>query len=101
MKKCTVFAATLLVSAAAFSFAQKKNVPDGYGGITLGMTVEQTKDALKKNSDFGYHGDRDVSLLPGENRVLIETDAEAGHTISFLERCWFQFYNDRDRKSVV
>ena len=95
MKKCTVFAATLLVSAAAFSFAQKKNVPDGYGGITLGMTVEQTKDALKKNSDFGYHGDRDVSLLPGENRVLIETDAEAGHTVSFLERCWFQFYNDR------
>ena len=72
MKKRTVLAALLLVSAAVFLSAQSKNVPDGYGGITLGMTVEQTKDALKKNSDFGYHGDRDVSLLPGENRVLIE-----------------------------
>ena len=59
------------------------------------MSVEQVKKALKDNSDFGYHGDRDVSLLPGENRVLIETDATAFAGFSFLERCWFQFYNDR------
>lgn len=75
-------------------FAEKK-VADGYGGVTLGMSVEQVKKALKDNSDFGYHGDRDVSLLPGENRVLIETDATAFAGFSFLERCWFQFYNDR------
>ena len=39
------------------------------------MSLDATKSALKSNSDFGYNGDRDVSLLPGENRVLIETDA--------------------------
>ena len=33
--------------------------------------------------------------MPGENRVLIETDAESGYSFGFLERCWFQFYNDK------
>lgn len=77
------------------SLCAEKKVADGYGGVALGMSVEQVKKALKDNSDFGYHGDRDVSLLPGENRVLIETDATAFAGFSFLERCWFQFYNDR------
>lgn len=76
-------------------YAQNKNIPNGYGGINLGMTLEQTKTALKNNPDFCYHGDRDVSLLPGENRVLIETNADLGYNISFLERCWFQFYNNK------
>ena len=59
------------------------------------MSVDTVKQKLKENSDFGYHGDKDVSLLPGENRVLIETDAESGYSFGFLERCWFQFYNDK------
>jgi hypothetical protein len=70
-------------------------IPNGYGGIKLGMSLDEVKDKLIKNSDFGYHGDRDVSLLPGGNRVLIETDSSAGHVDSFLERCYFQFYNSR------
>lgn len=86
--------AILVFAVSVFSYADSKNVPNGYGGISLGMSVEETKAALKKNTSFGYHGDRDVSLLPGENRVLIETDgANAGN--SFLERSWFQFYNDK------
>lgn len=71
------------------------DVPNGYGGITLGMSVENTKEALKANGDFGYNGDRDVSLLPGENRVLIETDARDFARWSFLEQCWFQFSEDK------
>ena len=35
MKKRTVLAALLLVSAAVFLSAQSKNVPDGYGGTHL------------------------------------------------------------------
>lgn len=89
-KNICIFFALLLIRTA---FGEE-NIPNGYGGVSLGMTIESAKDALKKNSDFGYHGDADVSLLPGENRVLIETDAEAGHVISFLERCWFQFYEN-------
>lgn len=95
MIKNACVAALLTFSLLSAVFPQEKKIPDGYGGITLGMSLEQTKDALKKNAEFGYHGDRDVSLLPGENRVLIETDTESGHVISFLERCWFQFYNDK------
>jgi len=63
--------------------------------VTLGMSLDSAKEALKKNSDFGYHGDRDVSLLPGENRVLIETDAEKGLGNNFLTRCWFQFSDEQ------
>ena len=78
-----------------FTFSlSAKDLPNGYGDITLGMSLEQAKDALKKNPEFGYHGDRDVSLLPGENRVLIETDADRGFGSNFLNRCWFQFSED-------
>lgn len=59
------------------------------------MTVDEVKDLLQKDPSFGYHGDRDVSLLPGENRLLIETDAISGHVLSFLDRCWFQFFEDK------
>ncbi len=81
--------------ASASASAQKKSVAKGYGGVNLGMTLEEAKKALRGNTEFGYNGERDVSLLPGENRILIETDAVAGHRYSFLERCWFQFYEDR------
>ena len=81
----------------AQSSSQKKSgdLPKGYGGVELGMSLDATKSALKSNSDFGYNGDRDVSLLPGENRVLIETDARDIARWSFLEQCWFQFYDDK------
>lgn len=79
--------------SAVFVFAQN-SIPNGYKDIKLGMSVDETKDALIKDTDFGYHGDRDVSLLPGENRVLIESDAERGLGSNFLTRCWFQFSND-------
>ena len=70
MNKKNLFFALSFFSVSIL-FAQ--NIPNGYGGVNLGMTVEQTKKALKDNSDFGYRGDRDVSLFPGENRMLIET----------------------------
>ena len=88
-----IFLFTNLIFLAFFSFT-KEPLPNGYKSIQLGMGIDNTKDALIKDTDFGYHGDRDVSLLPGENRVLIETDAERGLGSNFLTRCWFQFSND-------
>lgn len=91
----------ICVGSLCFSQSESKAVrqsgdlPKGYGGVELGMSLEKTKSALKSNSDFGYNGDRDVSLLPGENRVLIETDARDFARWSFLEQCWFQFYDDK------
>ena len=74
-------------------FAQ--SLPDGYGDVHLGMSLKETKEQLLRNPDFGYSGDRDVSLLPGDARILIETDATGGRGSSFLTQCWFQFYNEQ------
>lgn len=85
---------TLLIILFPFFLFSQEELPSGYKNIRLGMSLEETKEALIKDTDFGYHGDRDVSLLPGENRILIETDAERGLGSNFLTRCWFQFSND-------
>ncbi len=81
----------LLFSVFSF-FAFSESCADGYGGVKLGMSLEETKKALKSNIEFGYSGEKDVSLLPGENKVLIETEAFSD---SFLERCYFQFYEEK------
>ena len=83
----------LLIFSITFS-SFSEDYPKGYKNIKLGMTFDDTKIALLKDSDFGYHGERDVSLIPGTNKTLIETDANYGHGSIFLERCWFQFTND-------
>lgn len=69
-------------------------LPKGYGGVLLGMSVDDAKDALKHNSDFGYRGERDVRLTPGEERTLIETDAKKTYQNPFLDRCTFQFSDE-------
>ena len=79
----------------SFALYADSPIPDGYKNVKLGMTLEETKDALLKDSSFGYHGDKDVSLLPNSRKVLIETDAENGYGSNFLKRCWFQFADDK------
>ena len=90
--KNTIYILSFFSLLTNFCFAQ--SLPRGYGGVNLNMSVDEAKKALKENSDFGYNGDRDVSLLPGENKTLIETDATVFARWSFLERCWFAFYED-------
>ena len=67
-----------------------QTLPMGYKDIQLGQTFEQVRSILEKDSAFGFRGQRDVSLLPTEERILIETSGSA-----FFERCWFQFYEDK------
>lgn len=91
MKKIAFF----LLAFCAVNFASfGENLPRGFGGVELGMSLDDAKSALKSNSDFGYAGDRDVSLLPGDARVLIETDSYNMQHHGFLTRCWFQFYEE-------
>lgn len=80
----------LFIFSASFCFS----LPNGYGKIQLGMGIDDVKAELKKNSDFGYRGDRDVTLTPGTKQVLIETDATR-NAYSFFTRCWFQFVDDK------
>lgn len=82
---------TFLCTGLLFS---QEQLPFGYKDIQLGMSLDETKQALLQDSSFGYHGDRDVSLVPGKNQTLIETDAISGHGSNFLEHCWFQFQDD-------
>ena len=65
-------------------------LPRKYRTMQLGMNIDDVKKALANDSIFGYRGERDVSLLPSPNRVLIETSG-----LSFLDRSWFQFYEDK------
>lgn len=87
IKKKIVFFSLLILSFCLFA----EDLPHGYKNIMLGMTLEETKENLVKEPDFGYHGDRDVSLIPGSSKTLIETDANKGFGSNFLTRCWFQF----------
>lgn len=80
----------VILLAVSPVYAGDTPLPDTYRSLTLGMDVDSVKEQLKKDGLFGYRGDRDVSLLHSENRVLIET---AGP--SFIARSWFQFHEDR------
>lgn len=92
LKKTIIYFSIFLLSGVYF---YANELPHGYKDVILGMSLEETKDALLKEPDFGYHGERDVSLIPHTNKVLIETDAEKGLGSNFLSRCWFQFHNNQ------
>lgn len=77
------------------SSTEKEALPQGYKGISLGMELEETKETLIQNPEFGYNGDRDVSLIPGDNKILIETDATRALGSIYLTQCWFQFYENK------
>lgn len=82
----------IIFLSAVFVLYAKEPLPNGYKNILLGLSLDETKQELIKNSDFGYHGDRVVSLRPNDNQVVIETDATNGYGSIFLTQCWFQFY---------
>ncbi len=85
----------LFIFSASYLQIFAEDLPHGYKDIRLGMSLEETKENLVKDPDFGYHGDRDVSLIPNSSKTLIETDAERGLGSNFLTRCWFQFSFDQ------
>lgn len=72
-----------------------EELPSGYKNIKLGSSLEDTKIALLKDSDFGYRGERDVSLVPGTGKILIETNTYSKFRTGFLEECYFQFFEDK------
>lgn len=88
MKKILFSVLAILLCVRAFS------LPGGYSSAKLGMDIDSLKEALKKDHQFGYRGDRDVSLSPSDGQFLIETDGSQ-FGFSFLERCWFQFADQK------
>ncbi len=92
--KIGFFKSFILSLAFSLSTVSLFALPDGYGPVKLGMDVDSVKEALKKNQNFGYRGDRDVSLTPITKDILIETDG-ANNPYSFFGRCTFQFVDDK------
>ena len=88
MKKLFFALYAIFLSVPAFS------LPSGYSSAKLGMSIDSLKDALKNDHQFGYRGDRDVSLSPSDGQYIVETDGSQ-FGFSFLGRCWFQFSEDK------
>ena len=85
-----VFALALLAPLAAQGGDAKEALPSSYRGVSLGMSLDEVKAALLDDRLFGYRGERDVSLIPGGERQLIETSGP-----SFIRNAWFQFYGGK------
>lgn len=87
MRKKTVFLLLFLVYIlCALCSEDFEALPSGYRALQLGMDIEAAKKVLQADGLFGYRGERDVSLLPDQERQLIETEGT-----SFIQKAWFQF----------
>jgi hypothetical protein len=75
---------------AAAPTTAPQQLPMGFRSITLGMGLDQVKEALKADPLFRYRGDPDVSFLPQTAQYLIECEGT-----SYLRRAYFQFADSR------
>ncbi|MDR1985690.1 MAG: hypothetical protein LBP88_01805 [Treponema sp.] len=64
---------------------EKPELPRVYRDLSLGMSLEDLKGALKQDELFNFRGDRDVSFLPIGEQNLVETTG-----FSFIKRALFQ-----------
>jgi len=64
---------------------EQKPLPRQFRELSLGMGLDNLKEALIKDKLFNFRGDRDVSFLPAKEESLIETTGS-----SFVRRAFFQ-----------
>jgi hypothetical protein len=100
----------LLLGAAFFCFAQEQEItipppsrpapvenpsplPRTFRQLSLGMSLDELKEALAADGLFAFRGDRDVSFLPVKEENLVETTG-----LSFIRRAFFQL---RDGKVFI
>jgi hypothetical protein len=65
-------------------------LPMGFRSVSMGMSLDEVKAALKADPLFRYRGDPDVSFLPQSSQYLIECEGN-----SYLRRAYFQFADSR------
>ena len=82
-------AGTAEEEAAAGEETAGRKLPTGFGQIRLGMEMETVKERLKRDSNFNFRGDPDVSMLREPNNALIQCRG-----YDFIERAAFQFVED-------
>lgn len=64
-------------------------VPDRFGNIVLGMSMEDIKKELQADGNFNFRGNPDISILRRPDQSLIECRG-----YDFIERAFFQFKED-------
>ena len=82
----------LLLIIITFTTAQESSteVPDRFGKIILGMSMEDAKKAILADGNFNYRGNQDLSILRRPNESLIECRG-----YDFVDRAFFQFKDDK------
>lgn len=82
----------ILQTISINGFAQESfsDVPDRFGKIILGMSMEDAKNEISADGNFNYRGDQDLSILRRPNQSLIESRG-----YDFIDRAFFQFKEDR------
>jgi hypothetical protein len=92
MAAAAIAAALALVPAAAEAqaVAAPAAPPTGFRAVSLGMSVDEVKEALRTDALYRYRGDPDVSFLPLSGENLIECEGS-----SYLSRAYFQFAEGR------
>jgi len=64
-------------------------IPRTYRSFSLGMSPNEVKDSLRRDSWFNYQGDPDLSLLQRPRASVIDTEGSL-----FISRGLFQFEED-------
>jgi len=64
---------------------QDEPLPRQFRGLSLGMSLDDLKENLLRDTLFNFRGDRDVSFLPAREQSLVETTGA-----SFIKRAFFQ-----------
>jgi len=80
-----IYAQQAAKPAESGSEDEQKPLPRQFREISLGMGLDDLKEALQKDKLFNFRGDRDVSFLPAREESLVETTGS-----SFVRRAFFQ-----------
>jgi len=89
------FFTVFLIFLFAFSsgLAAQEPLPRQFRDLSLGMSLDDLKEGLIRDSLFNFRGDRDVSFLPVREQSLVETTGA-----TFIKRAFFQL---RDGKVFI
>jgi hypothetical protein len=70
----------------SYPASDEKQLLRQFRELVLGMSLDDVKEALIKDSMFNFRGDRDVSFIPIREESLVETTGS-----SFVQMAFFQF----------
>lgn len=87
---CLLLLGSVFVAFGQNEVLQPQTTIKSFRGFTLGMSLDQVKEQLQKDSYFIYAGEPDVYFLPERKQLLIECRGS-----SFIRRAFFQFYEEK------